>query len=512
MASNQQQQYEMLLKQQILSNKELAKQNYTSTFSGSKIILKVDDRVNFKMYLEDTLKNNKIKFISQKVSGSSFNATTIKFDSSKTLTVQYKAAKEAKATTEQQELGAAHVFTQALVHNVNYESPEDILRKEGDELKKIFKIPPNKDFPFGEWLISFYYGQKVLLEKYGSPKFSRFDRNGGFMDYISKLVNVKFGITKKDTWDPADVWAIDGPESIIEKEINDEMKKFPDYSELQKKYLNNSNLLDDKIRLGIIKLNSVLIDLLKREKVVGISLKLTDKNAYIEEVNVQVVEALAKDNKLLIDTAASPFKVNPSSDFTCKFDIPSGKDTFTQDVGIEIEDEEGTKYKFQIKANSSESTTGSNLKFEATIRGKGKARAGKVPVDVLDKLIRKLPLTNNQVGRFVNDYKQYPRNISDFAMGLDEYKMMYKSLSSKGISFGVDEDIFINNITQSFSSTKGAVVTNTTCKLMGLHFIYMLLCQLKDDQMKEILTDMAFLAQKKNTRKFDTFGPFIKIS
>lgn len=512
MATSQQQQYEILLNQQILSSKELAKQNYDAKYSGSKVILKVNDRISFKSNLEDSLKNNKVKFTTQKISGSSFDATIINFDGGKRLTVQYKPAGDAKVTTAQQELGSAHIFTQALVRNVKYDSPEDILKKEGDELKRIFKIPSNKEFTFSEWLISFYYQQKVLLEKYGSPKFSRFDRDGGFMEYITKLINVKFGISKKDTWDPADVWAVEGSESAIEKQINEEMKKFPNHSELEKQYSNNPNLLEDKIRLGIIKLNAVLIDLLKKEKVIGISLKLTDKNASIEEVNVQVVNALVKDNKLLIDTVSSPFKVNPSQDFTCKFDIPVGKNTFTQDVLIQIEDEDNTQYKFQIKANSSESTTGSNLKFEVTIRGKGKARAGKVPVDILDKLIKKTSLTNQSVDRFVNDYRQYPRNSSDFATGLDEYKMIYDSLTAKRISFGVDKETFIKNISQSFANKNGAVVTNATCKLMALNFIYMLLCQMTEEQMKSVLTDMAFLAQKKNTRKFDTFGPFIKIS
>jgi hypothetical protein len=30
--------------------------------------------------------------------------------------------------------------------------------------------------------------------------------------------------------------------------------------------------------------------------------------------------------------------------------------------------------------------------------------------------------------------------------------------------------------------------------------------------MQGMITDMAFLAQKKNIRAYDTFGPFIKIS
>lgn len=514
MASTQQQQFELLLLAQINSDKELSKESYELSFkSENRAVLQVMNRISFKNRLEQTLKKNRVRFSSKLVSGSSFDSTIITFNS-KNLTVMYKpgSAKGPKATTEQQELGTAYIFTQALVNNVKYSSPEDILAKEEKQLKKIFKVPENKDFPYEEWLQSFYHQQKVMLEKYGSPKFSRFDRNGGFMEYISKLVNTKFGISKKDTWDPADIWAVDGPQSEIEKIINKSLEAFPDYKDLKKQYSGNQNLLDDKLRLGIIKLNSVLIDLLKKEKVIGISLKLTDKNASIEEVNVQVVDAIVKNNKALIDTVTSPFECIPSKDFVCNFEIPTGKNTFTQDVRIKIRDEDGGEYNFQIKANSSESTNGSNLKFEATIKGKAKARAGKVPVDILEKFISKMNLNTGSIGKFTNNYSKYPRTVGEFAEKLDDYKKMYQEMTAKGISFGVDEKTFISNISKSFSDKNKAVITNATCKLMGLHFMYMLSCVMTEEQMKTLLTDMAFLSQKKNTRSLDTFGPFIKIA
>lgn len=512
MASTPQQQLELLLKAQIMSNPDLAGEKIDYAFSGRKVTIRVASRLTFKSTLEETLKKNKVKYKSKSV-GSSVEGTEITFDNGMTLTVVYKQSSGSKpptAKTQWQELGTAYIFTQALVHNVKYSSPSDILMKEEKELKKIFQVPSNKDFPYDDWLEAFYYQQKVMIDKYGSPKFSRFDRDGGFMEYITKLVNVKFGISKKDTWNPADVWAIDGSEASIEKTINDEMAKFPDYKELEREYSNNPALLEDKIRVGIIKLNAVLIDLLKKEKVIGVSLKLTDKNAHIEEVNIKVVQELVKNNKELLDTASSPFIVEPRKDFTCKFDVPAGKDTFTQDVIIAVKDEKGTEYRFQIKANSSEAPNGSNLKFEATIKGKSKARAGKVPVDILAKIIQKIPLKGSQ--RFVNDYTKYPRNITEFVDALPEYKDMFSKMSAKGIQFGVDVDGFVGNVSSAFSSGKGATITNTTCKLMGFGFMYMLLCQMSENEMKELLTDMAFLAQKKNTRKLDTFGPFIKIS
>ena len=35
-----------------------------------------------------------------------------------------------------------------------------------------------------------------------------YSREGGFMDYISKFVKEKYQISKKDSWNPADIWLI----------------------------------------------------------------------------------------------------------------------------------------------------------------------------------------------------------------------------------------------------------------------------------------------------------------
>ena len=442
------------------------------------------------------------------------------------INLEFKEDKPKGVTTEQQELGSSYIFTQALVKNKKYKLPKgavdskdlsppqlnEIFKGDLPELKKIFGIPKNQTFEYYDWLNAFYFQQKVLLEKYGSPTFSRFDRDGGFMDYISKLIKTKFGISKKDTWDPADVWAIDGSELNVEKRINDELKEVENYSVMQKNYATNPAMLENKVRIGLIKLNSILIDLLEEEKVVGISLKLTGSKAHIEEINVIKVKELRESNKALIDTVTNGYEVIPKNDFTCKFEIPQNKKTFTQDVRVVANDiENGGIFDFQIKANSSESATGSNLKFEVTIKGMSKARGGKVPVDQLQKLIDGI-----KPNSFENDYTKFPRNVKEFEAKLSTYKTMFKKLNTEGVDFGVpfedkSKESFVKNVTDAFNNKNKAFTTNATCKLMGFEFLYFLV-SIKEDQRKELLTDMSFLAQKKNTRKLDTFGPFIKIA
>ena len=168
----------------------------------------------------------------------------------------------------------------------------------------------------------------------------------------------------------------------------------------------------------------------------------------------------------------------------------------------------GDRYNFQIKANSSESTTGSNLKFELTIQGKGAARGGKVPVELVVSLVNKI-----QRDAFENDYKKYPRTSKEFLDNLTtgkNYKKIFEKVKDNVKDIGVTYAEFTTNVTEAFNMG-GAIATNATCKLMGLEFLYFLLT-IKENQMRGMITDMAYLAQKKNIRAYDTFGPFIKIS
>ena len=47
------------------------------------------------------------------------------------------------------------------------------------------------------WVDNFYK-QKALLAKIGKPAFTEFNREGGFMEYIGKLVRKEYGISSKD--------------------------------------------------------------------------------------------------------------------------------------------------------------------------------------------------------------------------------------------------------------------------------------------------------------------------
>ena len=177
----------------------------------------------------------------------------------------------------------------------------------------------------------------------------KFDHSGtgSFMEFITKLCLDNFDTDlglggKKDSWNPADIWIVNGSQSIIEKEL-------------------------EKSVTTIHELNSVLRQMYYDKRVMGISLKKTGKVAYYEEVNLD-------ESNLIPNTKDYNFPA-PMKAFTANFNIASSDDMFTQDVKISI-DGGGKTFVFQIKANSSDDVGGSNLKFEPTKKGSGTARLG----------------------------------------------------------------------------------------------------------------------------------------
>ena len=411
------------------------------------------------------------EFVSGKVSGGKAVPVSVRFRQS------VKIAPTPAGTAEQ-EKGSAYIFDRVVNKNIDYKSWEDIVADEEayDSLVKIF----NGDVP-DSWLMSYYAQQKVLLKKVQPSKMSKFDHSGSnsFMDFITNLClknfNKQLGLGgKKDSWNPADIWIVNGSQAQIEKEL-------------------------ETSTTTIHELNSVLRQMYHDKRVMGISLKKTGKVAYYEKVNLE------KDG-LIPDTKDYNYP-SPMKAFTANFKIPAGDDMFTQDVKITIEGG-GKTFVFQIKANSSDAKGGSNLKFEPTAKGSGTARLGKAPVDKVTKILK-----DDFNKTFVNDYKKYPGYLNEFtgnhSKGEKYFRDVLSDLLSKIDTDMRDVDDVINNIKESFGGTKDRG-TNTRCKLMGLDFFYQC-SKLKDDDRREFITDMIFLAQKKAFKKVDYFGPFGKI-
>ena len=134
-----------------------------------------------------------------------FGAVKIRF-----LASHKKSAKAADAkTTAMQERASAWIMKRAIKDSYRYDKWTDI--KLDPKYKELEKIYPEVD---EEWLQVFYAQQERMLSEFSNVKFKIFNRDEGFMGYISNIVKQKFGVSKKDTWNPADIWCIQDQNKI----------------------------------------------------------------------------------------------------------------------------------------------------------------------------------------------------------------------------------------------------------------------------------------------------------
>ena len=368
--------------------------------------------------------------------------------------------------TKMQELGSAWIFRRALNDNVNYRSSEDIVKdRKYSELVKLYPAI-NK-----QWIDNYYAQQKRILQEFKGNQFTEFTRDGGFMDFITKLVAQKFKIAKKDSWNPADIWCVKNEAKVI-KDIE--------------------KIMGGNEGMGsIAELNAMMRTLYKQRVLVGISLKLiSGKEAKYEEVNI--------DESLFPDVKNYNFNV---SSIKCPLGLKEGTKFETQDTRVVVDAMENGKkqfFDFQIKPNTTSELA--NLKFEPTASGASKARLGKTPLDKLAKLLKTYKVD------FVNSYKNYPTTLSEFnaKTSIDYAKKAFNHIKSKGVDVGTVKsgEELIKNMQKVFTLEPHIA----TSKLMQLNFLYAV-TSLPKEKMDNLFTDMSFLAQKKGRE----FGPFGKL-
>lgn len=369
-------------------------------------------------------------------------------------------------TTAAQERGSAYILRRVLRENKRYNSSEDI-RKDRVALMALQKIWKRSQLEFDDsWLDDYYKQQKTMLVEYANPRFTEFNRDGGFMKWITDLIRTKYQISQKDNWNPADIWLI--------KDSNKTIRQIQE-------------LVDGGSSQTIQELNAILRTMFRDDIIVGVSLKkISGKEARYEKVNLD--EAAFESYKQMY------FEVD-----RVKIDLSLGKNkkgvtSFgTQDTRVFVQAPKSV-YNFQIKGNDSSGF--SNLKWEPTQEGAAAARLGKAPVDMVKKLMIDYGV------RFDNRHGQYPKSLTDFTKVQDEYAKIIKSLRQKGVDTVVDEDEAVNNF-QVVLATETHVATS---KMMQLYFLDMLM-GMKEKERNQFMTDMTFLAQKKG----DRFGPFGKL-
>ena len=406
--------------------------------------------------------------------------------------------------TPMQEKASAFILMQAFQNNVKFKEVDDIVKHKATVagLKKIFTIggksifsydsPVDKKSPEGEWLESFFQQQAKMLDEYSNPGWTVFNRDGGFMDFITGLIRQKFNIGKKDTWNPADIWL------IKEKQIFREI--------ISKK------LKGDSATQTITELNTIMKGMFKKKQVVGISLKkISGKVAQYNEINIDepFFKKLEKRNGEYSYNYAKANLLLGCDKKTGKFESNDGNIWISDNANTII-------YKFQLKGNSTSKF--SNLKFEPNARG-GAAFLGKAPLEHIEKLVvGKKEVNSLLYNKQTRTHTYYPKNKKEFMATVTPIKGkptggkwvdMFKDIISKGVETGNCKtvDQFVTNIVLGFSVSSTPWVAHT--KLMVLHFLYYLLQPSKKVR-DDLLTDLVFLAAKQGRSVFE-YGPFAKL-
>jgi len=367
--------------------------------------------------------------------------------------------------TRMQELGSAWIFRRVLNDNIRYANANDIRKdKKYNELVKIY--PAINSI----WVDNYFKQQKTMFNEFSKSSFKEFNREGGFMDFITNLVRTKFKISKKDSWDPADIWL-----------IKDESKVTQDI----KKAMNKEGMA------SIAELNALMRTMYKQRRLVGVSLKLiSGKVAKYEEVNI--------DESLFPDVKNYNFNIKS---ITNKLGLKTGDEIESQDTRVVVEAKEDnlmTYYDFQIKPNTT--SRYANLKFEPTAKGAAAARIGKVPLNKFAELLDDYDV------KFKNAHQDYPMTEEQFNSdeSLSYLKKAYDKLKKSKVDLGdlKSLDDLITNLRVVFS--KKPFIANS--KLMQINFLFNIL-SISKEKRDDLFTDMTFLAQKKGR----DFGPFGKL-
>lgn len=373
-----------------------------------------------------------------------------------------------------QEAGSAFILTQVLRKNKKFTSASDILNdtetKKG--LDAIFRAPYNESI--NEWTHSYFEHQKAFFKKFQPSQWDVFEHGGqDFMAFIKQRAQIVREVTpsgrlkdvgKYETWNPSDIWAVKDKPQVM-KQIDEAIQK------------------DGTATLT--ELNGVLLNLMRGNKLIGLSLKKIEPK---ERANFVYVN---KDPKTIEFAQVEQVKMN---DITIEIKTEETIDGMSQGAYVLFG-------KYTINIIRTPGTGFSNLKYESVIKGSG-GRGGAAPVDLVAMLLR----SNIPGHTFVNRHQDYPETAEDFKNDTRNYEVMYNILRSK-IKGTTDYAEFRNRILSMYRSNNSKMMSVAQSKLMQLHFFSDVVSK-SSKKPEEFWTDLLYLSLKVGKR----FAPHGKLS
>ena len=446
-------------------NIELSKTRFNDSYSDVLKLIKSPSSLKIIDPTASLFSNNKTNKI-----------ITIHYDANKSgkklkqkIDINFITKQSPTPTTQMQEDGSVWIFNRSLDGNVTFDSIKDVKNDpEYPELKKIF----NKNHIPTEWFQSYFKQNKKITEKFKGKEWEKIEykeSEDNFTKFIKTCLEKVYS-GRYETWNPSDIW-------IIRKDKKSEIK----------------NILSQSIQgkpktQTLSELNDILKNLIKKEYLIGVSLKkVTASQARFVYINMKdfLLNADDMDDEYNVDKIEIEYNI-----------YQKGTKEYVEQSQVILD-----KNTIQIKSNSGSSTKISNLKFESNIKDSG-GRGGKAPVDLVETLLG---------NKFKNDYSKYPNTLEKFKEGGVEkkYQTLFAKIKRKGVKTDIkDETQFSQYIEDLFNSDETKNKNIAIIKLMQLEFLSEALEQ-KDQ--KEFWTDMLYISLKKNRKLSDIFAPHGKL-
>ena len=504
---------------------------------------------------------------------------------------------DATTMTAIQEIASAYIFKRAIKNNQDLTTADKIRKNNGGkDFKELIKIwcevggskiknetEAKNSIDSGGWVENFAEQNKTLLDKVRGNKFTIFtrgqtqgytsdwyDQGETFMEWVSEQVKERFDISKKDNWNPADVWLIEN-ETQAKNKILDAMKG------------PNNFKSEGVVTANLNQFNEIFRQLFLKKKVMGISLKKITPGGTAEwkEVNVTeefftTIEATEMKVTKIVCKFGPKLGYKEVKDESGKYQllvagvtgeqaeratrIKNGKPPMnpltkkgaftleTQETMMTVKDKDSNKT-FEIQIKSNNSAAFDNLKYEPKDKAASAARLGKATSAYVDDLVWAYGISKSDWKKSWTEYPQSRDNPSDRQkqQAFDDWKDIYKQDATNAkavkewektynilakeaqgskpfnnaekkdylgmIKFLKQQGVDIGDVTpeEAVANLDEAFYRRSNrwvanSKCMQVVWLYNFL-HLSKDQRDKLATDIVFLAEKSGRR----YGPYGKL-
>ena len=298
-----------------------------------------------------------------------------------------------RVKTEMQERGTTIILENVLNGNADFKKETDIMKhtKTAKELRECFK---GVEHLLDNWIWTFFQQQEQFIHEYSNKKWSEFEYGDkSFVQFftdeilpkVSRSGGGKADAGKYTGWNPSDIWAVRNKE------------------EVQKRL---KGAIDDPTPQSLIEINTILVELMENEELVGISLKMVKykNNAHIRLFNVDTSPILKKLKSFV------PLEQYTMKDIHFEPDNIINLNAVTTYVNYKNKD-------FSI--NITRATN--NMSFNTQIKGAA-AQGGQTPIDMVMGMLKNPP-------NWKKNQADYPQDRKKFNTKIDTYKPMWKLVS-----------------------------------------------------------------------------------